>query len=122
MAEAKAQTNVFALRFRSVTNAHNLKFLRETLGDADDHVVDEAASETVHGLRLVLIVRTLARERVALLRDGDVARDCSSELTLGTLDRDAACSDSDIDACRYGDSGFANTRHVLLLLSRVHQT
>ena len=57
-AEGEAQ-RVGALRLGAVADADDLEFLLEAVGDADDHVVDEAAGEAVQGTVLALVVGTL---------------------------------------------------------------
>ena len=52
-----------ALRRGAVADADDLELLREALGDADDHVVDQRAGEAVQRTVLALVVGTLDEER-----------------------------------------------------------
>ena len=47
---------VGALGLGAVADADDLELLAEAVGDADDHVVDEAAGEAVQGAVVALVV------------------------------------------------------------------
>ena len=47
---------VGALGLGAVADADDLELLAEAVGDADDHVVDEAAGEAVEGAVVALVV------------------------------------------------------------------
>jgi hypothetical protein len=58
----------------AVADADDLELLAEAVGDADDHVVDQAAREAVQGPGLALVVGALHHERVAVWRTVMVVR------------------------------------------------
>jgi hypothetical protein len=60
VAEAERELErVGTLGLGAVADADDLELLAEAVGDADDHVVDEAAGEAVQRTVLALVVGTL---------------------------------------------------------------
>ena len=89
VAEAELQVEgARALGRGAVADADDLEVLAESLGHADDHVVDERPEHAVEGTVLALVVGALDDEHVTFLTDGDGAGDLAGEFALGTLDRD----------------------------------
>ncbi len=89
-----------ALGLGAVADADDLELLREAVGDADDHVVDERAGEAVQGAVLALVVGALDDERAVVLADGDRAGDVAAQRALRALHRDVPSVDGDVDARR----------------------
>ena len=83
MAEAERELDgVAALRGGAVADADDLELLREALGHADDHVVDERAGEAVQRAVLALVVRALDEQLAVVLAHGDHAGDVALERAL----------------------------------------
>src|SRR5207342_1133028 len=94
MAETEVEAQrVGALGLGAVADTDDLEVLLEAVGDADDHVVDEAAREAVLGTVVALVVGAGAGEHAAVDRHLDLARDLTAERALGALDRDRAFGD-----------------------------
>src|SRR3954468_14612998 len=74
VAEAERELDgVRALRGGAVADADDLQLLHEAVGDAEHHVVDQRARETVLRAVRTLVVRPLDDQLVLVLADGDDA-------------------------------------------------
>jgi hypothetical protein len=108
----KAHHELLPLELRAVADALDLEALLETIGDALDHVVDQAAGQAVEGPVLAAVGGPRDHERAVLLLDGHVAADALLELALGPLDLDEAGLDLDLDAVGQGDRLLSDPAHV----------
>ena len=88
----------------AVADALDLQALLEAVGDALDHVRDQAAGEAVQGAVLAAVGRAAATVSAPVgLLDLHLGRERLGELALGPLDRDAARGDLDRDGLGHGD-------------------
>jgi len=109
MREAEVQTQrTGTLRFGAVTDAHDFELLGEALGDADNHVLDERARQTVEAARLPRVVGTLDHEGVVVLADGDSTVQCAGESALRALHRNGGAADVDVDPGRDDDGSLTD--------------
>src|SRR5699024_5064968 len=111
VAEPERELEVAALVLDAVTGAVDLELLLVPGGDPDDHVVDEAAAQSVQRAGLPLVVR--ARDLDALVGPGDrdgLGHD-GLQLTLGALDLHGLALDGDVDTAGDGDRPLSDARH-----------
>src|SRR5664279_638304 len=99
-------------RLGAIADADDLELFAEPIGDADDHVVDERARETVQRAALAQIVGALDQQLGVVTANRDDAGQITAQGALRALHRDPvadAAVDGDIDAARHRDWGFTDT-------------
>ena len=108
---AERHLQVLALELRPVADALDLELLLEAVGDALDHVRDQAAGEAVQGAVLAAVGRARDGDRAVRLLDLHVRREALVELALGALDRDPARGDLDRDGLGQLDGLSSDSAH-----------
>ena len=115
MGVAKVHDELLALLLCTVADTIDLKLLRVTLLDADDHVVQQRAGQAMQALVLVLLIRAGDGQNSALLLDDHIMMEFAGQCTLRALDGDeVALSDGHFDAGRYSDRHFTDSGHKML--------
>ena len=95
-----------------VADADDLEVLVEAVGDADDHVVDQAAGQAVQGPVLALVVGALDQQGRVLLADGDLAgHGARQSVPLGPLTVTCRSAMVDLDAGRDRDGDSSDSGH-----------
>src|SRR5271170_851710 len=108
---AEAQVDAFALDDGLETDALNAEPFHETFTDALDHVIDQGAAQTVHGLGLGIVALAADHDLVPLDLQAGAAMELEVELAHGTLDGDLLAVDGHLDLRRDDDWLFAYARH-----------
>ena len=111
MREAELNIEIRTLERSTITNADELKLLGVTLGNTDDHVVDERAGKTVKALSLTGIVRALDDDLIVFDLDGEHIVELTRQFAFATLDGHDRTVDLDLNAGRNGDRHLTDTRH-----------
>ena len=89
MAETERQLELVpVLGNGPVADPLDLEFFAETLGHAEDHVLDQRAHQAVKGLRLAAVIRALDHQNPIVGVDGDSTGQLLAEGALGACDRD----------------------------------
>ena len=115
---AQRQLEVAALEHRAVADALDLQALLEAGGHALDHVGHERARQPVQGAVLAAVGRALDEQLLAVLLDGNVARDALAELTPGAVDPDELGLDGDGHARGHRDGLSADAAHAITRCAR----
>ena len=100
-----------ALELGAVADALDLEAALVALGDALDHVRDQAAGEAVQGAVLAAVGRALDVDGAVVDGDLHVADEGLGQLALRALDRDLAGLDVDVDAVGDLDRLFSDSAH-----------
>src|SRR5262249_3943629 len=93
----------------------------EAIGDALDHVRDQAAGEPVERAVVAAVGRPLDGHGAVVDRDLHVAVDVLRELALGALDADRARLDVDLDALGDLDWLSSDSAHQRFLTRRARR-
>ena len=115
---AERHLEVLAFQLRAVADALDLEPLLEAVGDALDHVRDQAAGQPVQGAVLAAVGRARDGDGAVRLLDLHVRREAWLELALRALDGDAARGDLDRDGLGDGDWLSSDSAHD----AAAHQT
>src|SRR5579884_522707 len=113
--ETNRQLHALVFGCRLVTDALDFQAFFVTLGDALDHVGDDAARQTVQRAREALIIGPGDADDLGVLVHLDFDEPMIGELQLLPLrsfHEDFAIGDLDFDAGRNGHGLFADTRHT----------
>src|SRR5512139_512767 len=121
MGEAERQFERLALEVRAVADALDLQAPLEAVGDALDHVGDQAPGEPVEGTVLAAVGGTVDGQGAVLDRHLHVAVDVLAELALRALDADRAGPDVDLDAIGDLDWLSSDSAHQLFLTRRARR-
>src|SRR5262249_18321025 len=111
---ADRQLDALILGRRLIADALDFEALLVALGDALDHVGDEAARQAVQRARQSLVVGARPLHRLARLVHLDLDEAVIGEfelLPLGAFDEDLAIDDVDLDAGGDGYGLLADSRH-----------
>ena len=112
---AQGEVEVLALERGTVADAGELELLLEALGDADDHVVEKGAGETLLGVGGGGLVNADDVELLALLLDLHEVGEGAGQLALAALDGNGGAINCHSDSGGNLDRLLTNTRHVSLL-------
>lgn len=114
--ETNADLKNVALDGRKITGAEDFELLFVTLGNADNHILNECAGKSVHSVRDARIVQLLDNEFIAVLFDPDFRTERLAQLAFGSLDRELAIVfDFGGNAGGQNDRFLSNSRHIRLL-------
>src|SRR5215208_6339586 len=114
---AERQDELAALQLSAVADALDLQALLEAVGDALDHVRDQAAREPVQRAVLAAVGRSRHADLAVVLLDRDLARHALLELALGPLHLHELRLDRDFHPIGDGDRLSADARHVYQTLA-----
>ena len=92
MRVTEVHNQILALLSDTVTNALNAQLLLEAIGNTNNHVVNQAAGETVQCAVVLVVVRTGYEDFVALYRDGHVRMKFAGKGCLSALHGNNAAS------------------------------
>ena len=118
MGVTEVQDKVGAFLRGSVTDTVDLQRLLEAGGNADDHVVQERAGQTVQSAILLLVAGTRHMDDVAFDVHVDLGDNVHLEDAVGTLDGDVLALDLEINAGGQLDGSSTNSRHICTSLTR----
>src|SRR5215208_1148879 len=113
---AERQDELAALQLSAVADALDLQALLEAVGDALDHVRDQAAREPVQRAVLAAVGRSRHADLAVVLLDPDLARHALLELALGPLHLHELGLDRDLHPIGDGDRLSADARHRYAML------
>src|SRR4029077_2416338 len=102
----------FPFQGGAIANALNFQALFEAVGDALDHVRDQAAGEPVQGTVLAAVGRAGDGDDAVLLLDLHVGREGLPQLALRALDGDVDRADLNRDGVGDGDGLSSDPAHL----------
>jgi len=111
---AEAEGDLIALLGDAVANADQLEVLGVALVDADDHVRDQAAHETVQRAVFVVVAGALADDVAIGQLHRDLRREGALERALRAFDPHAPRRYSDLDGARHRDWQPTYSRQLIL--------
>ena len=112
MGETQVHDQVLALLGNTVTDAVDVQLLLETVGDTDDHVVEQSTGQAVQAAVQLVIGRTLHGDRVAFLLNDHFRAQSTGQLALRSLHGDhVAVGHVHGNTGGNGNGHSANSRH-----------
>ncbi len=97
MRTTEGKVEILTLDGGAETDALDFKILDESRGDADDHVLDEAAGGAVEGTDLAQLGGAGDDDGAVFRLEGDAFRKGEVEFALGAFDDDRAAVELDGD-------------------------
>ncbi len=111
MFPANLHSHSSTLLRRAVADAHDLQRFLESRAYADDHVTDQTTRQAVKGAGLLLVVRPLDVELVALPLNANGLVKGPRELPFGAFDHNGVVLHVDLYAGRNRDWFSTDSRH-----------
>ncbi|MNT24242.1 hypothetical protein D3C72_1597070 [compost metagenome] len=110
--ETQGQIQLVALSLRLVTHAYQVQLFLETLGDANNHVVDQCAQRAGHGIGFAAVVRHVETQGSCIVFHFDLAGEGLGKYAQRAFYGDRLCGDGDFGASWHYDRHFSYSRHV----------
>src|SRR6516164_791736 len=106
---ADHENDRFLFELGLIADAFDLQALFVSFGDAEDHIVDQGASQAVQGAVEAFVVWARHFDRLSVGLDLHVGMRFEFEFALGAFDANLAAVEVHLDAGGYGDRLFTDT-------------